>query len=137
MNILIYIISFLLFCGILIFPFLTLHKLNKKKVKYQFIVYTIFGIVLGTVIIFVFSWWTTTSDEMLLSHYGYVFDSLNKTERYANVLPENINQVKNIETSLSGIGWPLKAIFAFFFYLPYLFIIYFVNYIIKNKKATV
>jgi hypothetical protein len=100
-------------------------------------VYTIFGIVVGTVIIFVFSWWTTTSDEMLLSYYGYVFDALNKTERYANVLPENINQVKNIETSLSGIGWPLKAIFAFVFYLPYLFIVYFVNYIIKKRKATV
>ncbi len=137
MNILIYVVSLRLLCGLIIFPFLIFLSLSKKKVKYRFITYTIFGIAIGAIIIFIFSWWTTTSDEMLLSHYGYNFDALDETERYANVLPENISEVKNIETSLAGIGWPLKAIFAFVFYLPYLFVVYFITYIIKKRKATV
>ena len=135
MNILTSIVSFILLCAVFFFPFLILYYLNKKHIKYRFIGYLVFGIIVAIVMIFIFSWWTTISDEMLLSHYGYNFDAINEVEKYANVLPKNINQVKNIESSLSGIGWTLKAIFASAFYLPYLFVVYLVNYIIKRRNA--
>ncbi|ELM3644919.1 hypothetical protein [Flavobacterium psychrophilum] len=136
MNILTSIVSIILFFAVILLPVFILHIINNKKIKYRFIFYTVFGVVICAVIIWFFSWWIKISDTMLLSHYGYNFDGINEKERFANVLPQNIDQVKNLETSLFGIGWQLKAIFAFVFYLPYLFFVYFVNYIIKKRKAT-
>jgi hypothetical protein len=62
---------------------------------------------------------------------------MNETEFYGKVLLENMDKVKSLETSIMGIGWPLKAILTFVFYSPYLLIIYGVTYLIgrKTRKA--
>jgi len=133
MEILIGIITFLLLVGLIICPILLLRQINKTKIKFKFITYLTLGLILTAIIAFVFAWWAYTSDLILLKHYGYNIDGMNETEFYGKVLPENMDKVKSLETSIMGIGWPLKAILTFVFYSPYLFIVYFIVYLIEKK----
>lgn len=136
MSVLITIVSVILFCGLIILPILILKGVNKRDIRFGFITYLALGLLITFAIMFIFSWWSVASDEILLSNYGYDFEALNDTERYANVESENVEQVKNIEISLSGIGWPLQAIFSYAFYFPYLLIVYLISYIIRKRKVT-
>ena len=68
------------------------------------------GILVTALLTLAFAWWSVTADEMLLAHYGYNIDGMNETEFYGKVAPENMERVKSLETSIMGIGWPLKAI---------------------------
>jgi ABC-type glycerol-3-phosphate transport system permease component len=96
------------------------------------------GIFLTAILTFLFAWWNYSSDLILLKHYGYDIEGMNETEFYGKVLPENMEKVKSIETSIMGIGWPLKAIMTFIFYLPYLIIIYIIYYLIeKNRRKKI
>jgi hypothetical protein len=48
-----------------------------------------------------------------------------------------MEQVKSLETSIMGIGWPVKAIFGYVTFIPYLIFVYIGKIIInrmKNKK---
>lgn len=134
MEILINIISFLLFIGLILCPIILLRKINKTKIKFKLITYLTLGLILTAIIAFVFAWWTYTSDLILLKHYGYNINGMDETEFYGKVLPENIDKVKSLETSIMGIGWPLKAIMTFIFYSPYLFIVYLIVYLIGKNK---
>jgi hypothetical protein len=49
---------------------------------------------------------------------------MNETEFFRNVLPENLNTVKKLETSIMGIGWPVKVMFGFVMTIPYLIFVY-------------
>ncbi len=133
MEILIGIINFLLLVGLIICPILLLRQINKTKIKFKFITYLTLGLILTAIIAFVFAWWAYTSDLILLKHYGYNIDGMNETEFYGKVLPENMDKVKSLKTSIMGIGWPLKAILTFEFFSPYLFIAYFIVYLIEKK----
>jgi hypothetical protein len=135
MELLIETISFLLFLGLLLCPILLLRQINKIKIKFKFITYLTIGLILTAIIVFVFAWWNYTSDLILLKHYGYDIDGMNKTEFYGKVIPENMDKVKSIETSIMGIGWPLKAILTFVFYSPYIIIVYFIFYLTGKKKS--
>lgn len=135
MELLIETISFLLFLGLLLCPILLLRQINKIKIKFKFITYLTIGLILTAIIVFVFAWWNYTSDLILLKHYGYDIDGMNKTEFYGKVTPENMDKVKSIETSIMGIGWPLKAILTFVFYSPYIIIVYFIFYLTGKKKS--
>lgn len=134
MEILIDIVSFLLFLGLIISPILLLRKINKTKIKFIFFTYLAFGLILASIIAFLFAWWAYTSDLILLKHYGFNINGMNENEFYGNVLPENMDKVKSLETSIMGIGWPLKAILTFVIYTPYLLIVYFTIYLIKKSK---
>jgi len=134
MEILIDIITFLFLLGLIICPILLFKRINKTEIRFKFITYLVFGLVLGAIIVYVFSWWSYTSDLMLLEHYGYNIDGMNE-EFYENVLPKNMDKVNNLVTSIMGIGWQLKAIITFVFYSPYLLIVYGVMYYqAKSKK---
>lgn len=122
---------------IIIVPFLLLLYTRRFKIIKALIFYFIVGLLVQGVLVFIFAWWSYESDLILLNHYGYNIDGMNQAEFYGNILPENIEQVKNIETSILGIGWPLKAIFAFMTIIPYLIIVYIGKIVIgwmKNKK---
>jgi hypothetical protein len=58
---------------------------------------------------------------------------MNDTERFGNVLPNNMERVKKLEKSMMGIGWPLKVIITYAFYFPFLLIVYFVTYLFWKK----
>lgn len=128
------VITLTLLGGLLSSPFFLLRFINRTNIKYKFIVYLTIGIILTAVITLVFAWWTYTSDLLLLKHYGYDIDGMNETEFYGKVLPENMDKVKSLETSIMGIGWPLKAILTYIYYSPYLLIVYGVTYFIGRKK---
>jgi len=46
-----------------------------------------------------------------------------------------MDRVKSLETSIMGIGWPLKAFMTFVFYTPFLLIVYFFSYLIGKNRA--
>lgn len=127
-------VSFSLFVGILLCPILLLRKIKKTRIRYKFLTYLTIGLFLNAVIVLVFAWWSYTSDLMLLEHYGYDIDGMNEAEFYGNVIPENMDKVKSIQRSILGIGWPLKAIFAFVFCSPWIIVVYFVFYLTDKIK---
>ena len=133
MEFLVTAITLTLLVGLLISPILLLRFINRTNIKYKFISYLTIGVFLTALMTIVFSWWADTSDLLLLRHYGYDIDGMNETEFYGKVLPENLDRVKSLETSIMGIGWPLKAIITFVFYSPYLLIIYGVTYLNGRK----
>jgi hypothetical protein len=134
MEKLITLVSFSLFVGILLCPILLLRKIKTTKIRYKFLAYLTIGLFLNAVIVLVFAWWSYTSDLMLLEHYGYDIDGMNETEFYGNVIPENMDKVKSIQRSIMGIGWPLKAIFAFVFCSPWIIVVYFIFYLTDKIK---
>ncbi len=134
MEKLITLVSFSLFVGILLCPILLLRKIKTTKIRYKFLTYLTIGLFLNAVIVLVFAWWSYTSDLMLLEHYGYDIDGMNEAEFYGNVIPENMDKVKSIQRSITGIGWPLKAIFAFVFCSPWIIVVYFVFYLTDKIK---
>ncbi len=124
MNIILKSVSFLLFISIISFPFLLIFGLKKYRKKAILIPYLLFSILISGILILLFAWWSDYSNETLLSHYGYNFDAMNEIEEYENVASENLEHVKQLNISRMGIGWPLKAMMAYTFYLPYLLVIY-------------
>lgn len=135
MEILVTTINLALLGGLLICPILLLRFINRRNIKYKFISYLSIGIVLTVIVVFAFAWWSDTSDLLLLKYYGYNINGMNEKEFYGKVLPENMEKVKSLETSIMGIGWPLKAIMAFMFYSPYLLIVYGVRYFFVGRKT--
>ncbi|PHS64711.1 MAG: hypothetical protein COB12_08150 [Flavobacterium sp.] len=110
-------------------------KRLKKNIllNYSLISLSILGILILT-----FAWWSYKSDLILLNHYGYNIDGMNHNEFYGNVTSENMEKVKSLETSIMGIGWPLKAMFEYVAFIPYLIFVYVGKIIIdriKNKKT--
>ena len=129
------IISFLLLLGLISVPILLFVGIKKwYRLKFDFLTYLITGLIFTAGIMWTFAWWVDFSDQLLISHYGYDFDAMNDTERFANVESENLEKVKQLEIGHFGIGWPLKAIMSFVFYSPYLLIVYGVGQLIRKMK---
>jgi amino acid transporter len=134
MEIFITITTFLLLGLILIFPILILKRLKKNIL----LNYSLISLFIVGLLIVVFAWWSHKSDLILLNNFGYNIDGMNHNEFYENVSSENMEKVKSLETSIMGIGWPLKAIFGFVIFLPYLIFVYIGKNSfdkVKNKKA--
>lgn len=129
MEIIISLTNFLILGLIVTSPIIILFKLKRPLIAYSLISLIILG-----VLIWIFAWWSDKSALILLDHYGYNHDGLNNTERFQNVASVNIEKVKNLETSVMGIGWPLKAIFGFLVTIPYLIFVYIVKVLIDRIK---
>ena len=118
-------ISNFLILGLIIFtPILILIILKRLKTRRTVIIYSLIGLLVLGILMFIFAWWSHESDLILLKHYGYNIDGMNETEFYGNVSPENMEQVNRLVTSVMGIGWPLKAMFGFVMTFPYLIFVY-------------
>lgn len=131
MEVVINSINFLLIAVLILFPLFLIRQINKKATKNIFILYILFGFFFSATLLLFFAWWQEESIIMLLKHFdGYTFDSDSNSYQvdYANVLKQNIQKVQELEKSYMGIGWPLKAIFSFVYYIPYLFISYYITY---------
>lgn len=127
-------ISFILLVGLIASPFLILYWINKRNIKYKFIVYFTFGVIITATLTLFFAWWSNKSNHILLSHYGYEFDGMNDTERYDHVKADNLARVKSLEISIMGIGWPLRANMTYVFYSPYLLVSYLIIYRVNRYK---
>ena len=133
METLISIIDFLVLGIIIATPILLLTILKKSNLRSYVIFYFLIGIILSGLIICLFAWWTDISNSILLKHYGYNVLGMNTTELYKNVMPADLERVRNIENSVMGIGWPLKAIFGFIIFIPYLCVVFIGSKIIEKK----
>ena len=105
-------------------PILLLLILQKLNTKRTFLIYLLIGVIVLGILIFTFSWWCDKSNMMLLRNYGYNIDGINDIEIYRKVSPNDLEQIKRLETSIMGIGWQLKALFGYVFVIPYLLFIY-------------
>ena len=140
MRVIIILLNFIILTGIIVFPSLLLRKLNRLNVKYKFIIFLVVGMFLTAILSILFAWWTHQSNIILLKKYNaYVYnpDSGGYQVEYGKVSKNNISEVKVLETSIMGIGWPLKAIFMFTFFVPILFSMYIVNYVFEKDKNLV
>lgn len=134
MEIIVNVISFGLLAGVILSPILLLRIINRTNIKYKFITYLTIGVFSTAFIALVFAWWGDESDKLLLAHYGYNFDGMNEEEFFGNVKPENMERVKSLETSMMGVGWPVKAIVSFVYYSPYLLIVYGAGFFIGKQR---
>jgi len=133
METLVTISDFLILSFIISLPILLLIFLKRKSPKKIAVKFFLIGFFLMVLIIYIFAAWSDISNLMLLKHYGYNADSMN----YDNVSSENRERVKNLVTSIMGIGWPLKAIFGLIVTIPYLIFVYIGKMLIgrlKNNK---
>ena len=128
MKFIIMIVSLLLLSSLVVLPVLILKIINKSNIKFKFIIYLTLATIISFIITFFLAWWSYISDKIMLEYYGFNFEAMNEDERYKNVLPENIENVKRINISVMGIGWLVKAFISFTIYYPYLMLIYIVNY---------
>ncbi len=124
MEIIITVLNILILGLIIIAPIIILLIANKYRIKNTLIFYSIAGFIVLGILVWTLAWWGHESDLILLKQYGYNIDGMNETEFYGNVLPENLEKVKKLETSIMGVGWPLKAIFGIVTVIPYLIIVY-------------
>lgn len=97
-------------------------------------IYLLAGLLITALLILFFSWWSYTSDLILLRYYGYNLEGMSEIESYKDVLPVNEEKVRSIVLGVNGIGWTLKGILAYLFYLPYLLIVYPLNSYLKKIK---
>ena len=122
----------ILLIGLIFTPIVLFVKLRNSR--FRFLIYLILGLSITAGITLIFAWWANYSDELLLGHYGYDLNAMNDLERYGNIKSEDLENVKQIEISYFGIGWPLKAIMTYVFYSPYLLIVYLIGIVIKKMK---
>lgn len=126
--------SFFLLLILIVSPLFIINRLDKLKLKNNFLLYLILGIIVTSLLTFLIGWWSDFSNKILLSHYGYDFEAMKDVERYKNVTKENLEKVKGLVVSMMGIGWPLKAIMTYVIYCPYLLLVYVVSYFYKKNK---
>ncbi|MFD0976986.1 hypothetical protein [Salinimicrobium gaetbulicola] len=135
METIVTIISIILLLPLLSVPVLLFIGIKKwKRPKVNFPTYLMIGLIITAVISGTFAWWADYSDQLLMIHYGYDFDAMNDTDRFENVVLQNLERVKQLEIGYFGIGWPLQAIMTFVFYSPFLVIVYLVGHLITKAK---
>ena len=134
MEILTTFITSVLLLAIIGSPFLVLFLVNKKNIRFKFLAYLTYGIILSLVITSTFAWWGDASNQILLSHYGYDFNTWNVADRIANVAEENLVRVENLRSSMMGIGWTLKTLMIYIFYFPYLILVYLGAFMFKRNR---
>ncbi|TXD63995.1 hypothetical protein [Polaribacter glomeratus] len=130
MEIFIKITTFLLFSFIVIFPILILKRLKKNIL----LNYTLISLLILAILIIIFTWWNNQSDLILLNYFGYNINGMNHNEIYENVASMNLEKVKHLETSIMGIGWPLKAVLGFVTFIPYLIFVYIGKMVLNRMK---
>lgn len=131
MKTLLTISNFIVLFSLIASPFIILRVIKKRKIKKDLVVYIIIGFFIS---VFLFAWWLNFSKQILLSSYGYNFNGMDEEEYYKNVATENLGSVKKVRESMMGIGWPLKVMFSYIYYFPYLILVYtFGNFSLKQK----
>lgn len=114
-------------------PILIYWRLQKRsKLRYRFLTYLVWSLVLSGILVFAFVWWGDYSSQLLLRFYGVDLTAVTEADRYAQVLAENRERVHQLEISYWGMGWPLKGLFVCAICWPYLIVVYFVGFELKK-----
>ena len=135
MEFLINLIVIILLIILVALPIFSIRLLTNRKFKNKFVVFLISSIIFGGIFLILFAWWCDYSNILLLKFYGYNIDGMNETELYGKVSLKNLQKVKDLESSIMGIGWPLKAIMLYPFYVIYILVSYpLINMSLKKKN---
>src|SRR3954469_20740776 len=113
MEILFKIATFTLLFLIIASPVFVIYTLQKLNLRQRFITYIISGIVITFVLTIILGWWSSFSNNLLLTHYGFDFEAMNDAERFENVTAENLEHVKILQRNMLGVGWPLKVLMSY------------------------
>ena len=128
-------VSYILLLGMILVPILTFIQVKKRNGnRNDFMNYLVVGVLIASVIIWIGAWWGHYSTKLLMSHYGYDFEAMNKTDSFKNVSLKNLERVKNLKKDYLGVGWPFKAIVGLVMYSPYLLLVYFGGSLIRRMK---
>ncbi|MBQ8020289.1 MAG: hypothetical protein IJ263_07805, partial [Paludibacteraceae bacterium] len=74
--------------------------------------------------------------SLLMEYYGYDLDGMSESECYRNVEPGDRVMVEGMSSHIMGIGWPLRAVFAYVIIIPFQIILSFIEYyVIRHLKA--
>ena len=126
----------ILLLSFLAFPIFILRKMKELKIKFIKIKFTFYVLIICLSLSVICAFWKDYSSEILLKSYNaYVLNPDSGTEQveYENVKSENIQRVKQLEHTIMGIGWPLRAIFIFVLsILPVFLLTYLTNEIIET-----
>lgn len=134
MDILINVISYTTLVLLIFLPIILAKLTVKLHLKSKYIIGRSALIILSLILLIFSAWWSDFSSQILLTQYNYNFDGMNETENFKNVKKIDIQKVAELKKSLMGIGWPLKAIMIFPFYLTYSGFAFFITTrITKNK----
>ncbi|MEN2414687.1 hypothetical protein [Flavobacterium mesophilum] len=134
MEILLKATTFTIFSILFALPIVLLTILYKRNFKNILFFYTIISIITTFLLFLVAAWWTYYSNKILMSYYGYDFQSMNFEEGLKNVSPQNIAKTKTLHQNTLGIGWPLKAFISFPLYIPYLLFVYLTTLLYRKVK---
>ncbi len=122
-------ISLILFVAILASPALVIYVLQKRKTSNRFLIYSIVELLIVLHLVFLLAWWNSNANDLLIKHLGYNWHGINDVERYANVAQKDVKRVNELLAAIFGIGWPLKFWYDLGIYVPYMFAVYFVNFV--------
>ena len=126
----------ILFSSFMAIPLIILRKMKARKTKYLNFKFTFYVLLICALLSIFCAFWKNYSSEILLRNYNaYVYnpDSGGEQVEYAKVKLEDLERVKELEKTIMGIGWPLRAIFIFTFsILPVFLLTYLTDGIIEN-----
>ena len=126
-------ISFIFIVFVVIYPIFIVPFIKDKK--YLVILILAFIIVDG-VLLLVYFGWDDYSTKWLMEYYGYDLDGMSESECYRNVEPGDRVMVEGMSSHIMGIGWPLRAVFAYVLIIPFQIILSFIEYyVIRHLKA--
>lgn len=126
-------INFIFIVFVVIYPIFIVPFIKDKK--YLVILILAFIIVDG-VLLLVYFGWDDYSTKWLMEYYGYDLDGMSESECYWNVEPGDRVMVEGMLSHIMGIGWPLRAVFAYVIIIPFQIILSFIEYyVIRHIKA--
>ena len=96
--------------------------------------YLFVGVLIVSVVLLIGSWWGHYSTKLLMNHYGYDFEAMNRIDSFKNVSLKNLERVENLKKDYLGVGWPFKAIGGLIMYSPYLLLVYFGGSLVGRMK---
>lgn len=115
-------------------PIVVLYFIRKFCSKNVFRTYLIASVFLTSILMICFFWWNNLSRILLMIDYGVNRFATNDFERYLHVSKENLYRVKQLENSYYGVAWQLRAFLVYVFYVPYIFVVYFIAWILKPNN---
>ena len=126
-------ISFIFIALVVIYPFFIVPFIKDKKYLVSLIL--AFFIVDGILLLMFFGM-DDYSTKWLMEYYGYNNDGMCESECFQNVKPGDRVMVEGMSSHIMGIGWPLRAVFAYVLIIPFQIILSFIEYyVIRHIKA--
>ena len=126
-------INFIFIVFVVIYPIFIVPFIKDKK--YLMILILSYFIVDGIFLLMFFGM-DDYSTKWLMEYYGYNLDGMSESECYRNVELGDRVMVEGMLSHIMGIGWPLRAVFAYVLLIPFQIVISFIEYyVIRHIKA--